>query len=71
MMRIEPTCKYMLPCGLCELKNEPCSMTVNRGLTVTTVPFNDKSLSPETDPFMYKPVITSDSSAQANKDITV
>lgn len=71
MIRIESTCKYMLPCGLCELTKEPCSMTFNRGLTVTTVPLTDKSLSPETDPFIYKPVITCDSSAQANKDTTV
>lgn len=71
MMRIVSTCKYMLPCGLCELKKELCSMTFNRGLTVTTVPLTDKSLSPETDPFIYKPVITCDSSAQENKDITV
>lgn len=70
MMKIEPTCKYMLPCGLCELKKEPCSMIFNRGLTVTTVPLNDKSLSPEINPFM-NPIITCDSSAQANKDITV
>lgn len=70
MIRLESTCKYMLPCGFCELKKEPCSMSFNHGLTVTTVPFNDQSCSPITDPFM-NPTITGDSSAQENKDITV
>lgn len=70
MIRIESTCKYMLPCGLCELKKELCSMTFNNGLTFKTVPFNDPSCSPITDPFM-NPTITYASSAQENKDITV
>lgn len=70
MMKIEPTCKYMLPCGLCELKKEPCSMTFNKGLRVTTVPLFDINRNPETDPVM-NPDITCDSSAQENKDITV
>lgn len=62
MMRIEPTCKYMLPCGLCELKKEPCSMTFNHGLTVTTVPLNDSVVVTTTE---------FNSSAQINKDTTV
>lgn len=70
MMRIVSTCKYMLPCGLCELTKELCSMTFNNGLTVETGPFNDPRCSPITDPFM-NPTITYDSSAQENKDITV
>lgn len=70
MMRIVSTCKYMLPCGLCELKKEPCNMSFNNGLRITTVPFNDQSCSPITDPFL-NPTITYASSAQENKDITV
>lgn len=70
MMRIESTCKYMLPCGLCELKNEPCSMSFNHGITFTTAPLFDINRNPETNPFM-NPDITCDSSAQENKDITV
>lgn len=70
MMRIESTCKYMLPCGLCELKNEPCTMSFNHGITFTTVPLFDINRNPETNPFM-NPDITCDSSAQENKDITV
>lgn len=70
MIRLESACKYMLPCGLCELKKEPCSMSFNNGLKVTTVPFNDQSCSTVTDPFM-NPSVTAYSSAQENKDITV
>lgn len=70
MMKIEPMCKYMLPCGLCELKKELCSMSFNKGLTITTGPFNDQSCSPITDPLL-NPTIAYASSAQENKDIPV
>lgn len=69
MMKIEPTCKYMLPCGLCELKKEPCSM-LTQGITINNFPLNDQSCSTITDPFM-NPGVTAYSSAQENKDITV
>ncbi len=70
MMKVEAQCKYQLPCGLCELKKEPCSMMHSQGITVTTVPLFDINRNPETNPFM-NPSITCDSSAQENKDITV
>lgn len=61
MMKIEPTCKYMLPCGLCELKKEPCSMLTQR-ITINEFPLKDSV------------VVTTtglNSSAQENKNITV
>lgn len=61
MMKIEPTCKYMLPCGLCELKKEPCSM-LTQGITINNFPLKDSVVVTTTE---------FNSSAQENKDITV
>lgn len=61
-MRIESTCKYMLPCGLCELKKEPCSMTFTQGITIDTLPAKENIVITTTE---------FNSSAQENKDITV
>ena len=61
MMKIEPTCKYMLPCGLCELKKEPCSM-FTQGITITEFPLKENVVVTTTE---------FNSSAQENKDITV
>lgn len=61
MMKIEPTCKYMLPCGLCELKKEPCSM-FNQGITINNLPLKESVVVTTTE---------FNSSAQENKDITV
>lgn len=61
MMKIEPTCKYMLPCGLCELKKEPCSM-FTQGITITEFPLKEGVVVTTTE---------FNSSAQKNKDIAV
>lgn len=61
MMKIEPTCKYLLPCGLCELKKEPCSM-FTQGITIKELPLKENIVVTTTE---------FNSSAQENKDITL
>lgn len=61
MMKIEPTCKYLLPCGLCELKKEFCSM-FTQGITIKELPLKENIVVTTTE---------FNSSAQENKDITV
>ena len=61
MMKIEPTCKYLLPCGLCELKKEPCSM-FTQGITIKELPLKENIVVTTTE---------FNSSAQENKNITV
>lgn len=61
MMKIEPTCKYMLPCGLCELKKEPCSMFTQR-ITINELPLKENIVVTATE---------FNSSAQENKNIAV
>lgn len=64
-MIIMEQCKYQLPCGLCELKKEPCTMTFHEKRFLTP---SDRSISPITDPFMNK---IDTSSAQSNTDTMV
>lgn len=67
-MVIMEQCKYQLPCGMCELKKEPCTMTIHEKQFLT--PF-DGSLSPRTSPFMNREVTCDHSSAQSNTDTMV
>ena len=67
-MVVMEQCKYQLPCGLCELKKEPCTMTFHEKQLLT--PFDD-SLSPRTNPFINREVTCDNSSAQSNTDTMV
>lgn len=61
-MVVTTVCKYQLPCGLCELKKEPCSEVFNSGITINTLPLKENIVVTATN---------FNSSAQENKDITV
>lgn len=65
MMVIMEQCKYQLPCGLCELKKEPCNMTFHEKQFLSP---SDNSRSPITNPFMNR---ADNSSAQSNTDTMV
>lgn len=64
-MVVMEQCKYQLPCGLCELKKEPCTMVFHEKQVFTP---SDDSLSPRTNPFMNRADI---SSARSNTDTMV
>lgn len=68
MMVIMEQCKYQLPCGLCELKKEPCTMTFHEKQFLSP---SDNSRSPITNPFMNREVTCDNSSAQSNTDTMV
>lgn len=67
-MIVMEQCKYQLPCGLCELKKELCTMTFHEKQFLTP---SDDSLSPRTNPFMNPEVTCDISSARSNTDTMV
>lgn len=64
-MVVTEQCKYQLPCGLCELKKELCTMVFHEKQFLTP---SDDSCSPITNPFMNR---ADNSSAQSNTDTMV
>lgn len=67
-MVVTEQCKYQLPCGLCELKKELCTMVFHEKQFLTP---SDGSLSPRTNPFMNPEVTCDISSARSNTDTMV